>query len=93
MIDIFKPVKLVNPQPGEEKLVFQIVSFNEAKERRYIKVITRVRNKVIVYFGCFRGYSALQSSYHACTKAVLTSIFQHISNTPLILISTDIVHK
>ena len=39
MIDIFKPVKFVNPQPGEEKLVFQIVNFNKETERCYIKVI------------------------------------------------------
>ena len=42
MIDIFKPVKLVNPQPGEEKLVFQIVNFNEATERCYIKLINQL---------------------------------------------------
>ena len=42
MIDILKPVKLVNPQPGEEKLVFQIVNFNEATERCYIKLINQL---------------------------------------------------
>lgn len=40
IIDIHKPVKLVNPSSGEENLVFQIANYNEVTERCYIKVIT-----------------------------------------------------
>lgn len=33
MIDITKPVKLKNPQKGEEILVFDVTDFNEVTQR------------------------------------------------------------
>lgn len=38
-IDINNPVKLVNPLPGEEYLIFKITNFNEVTERCYIELI------------------------------------------------------
>lgn len=33
MVDITKPVKLKNPQPGEEILVFVVTDYNEVMQR------------------------------------------------------------
>ena len=32
-IDFSRPVRLTNPQPGEEALVFKIVNYNEVTQR------------------------------------------------------------
>ena len=36
-IEIDKPVKIKNPQKGEESLVFKIVNYNETTGRCYIE--------------------------------------------------------
>lgn len=36
-IDLQKPVKLVNPQQGEEKLIYKVVNFNEVTNSCYIE--------------------------------------------------------
>jgi len=36
-IDFQKPVKLINPQQGEDELIFKVVSFNEVNNRCYIE--------------------------------------------------------
>ena len=38
-LDIKKPVKLVNPQEGEEKLVFRVTNYNEETKRCHIQEI------------------------------------------------------
>ncbi len=39
-LDITKPVKLKNPQAGEENLIFQVTNFNEVTNRCYIEPIS-----------------------------------------------------
>lgn len=41
-IDITQPVKLKNPQKGEEKLIFRIANLNEVTNRCYIELITSI---------------------------------------------------
>lgn len=36
-LDITKPVKFINPQPGEEELIYRIVNLNEATRKCYIE--------------------------------------------------------
>ena len=38
-IDFTKPVRLKNPQPGEEKLKYKVVNFNEITNHVYIELI------------------------------------------------------
>jgi hypothetical protein len=38
-IDLSKHVKLKNPQPGEENLIFNVSNFNEVTNRCYIDAI------------------------------------------------------
>ncbi len=38
-IDISKPVKLRNPEEGEENLIFKIVNYNEGTRRCYIEPV------------------------------------------------------
>jgi hypothetical protein len=38
-IDITKPVKFKNPEPGEEKLIFNVTNYNEETQRCYIKPV------------------------------------------------------
>lgn len=39
-LDITKPVRLKNPQAGEENLLFQVTNFNEVTNRCYIEPIS-----------------------------------------------------
>jgi hypothetical protein len=39
MLDITKLVKLRNPEAGEEKLVYNVINFNEVTERCYIELV------------------------------------------------------
>ena len=39
-LDLTKPVKLKNPQSGEENLIFRIANFNEVTNRCYIEPVT-----------------------------------------------------
>lgn len=41
-LDITKPVKLKNPQPGEENIIFKITNYNEVYNRCYIMPITPI---------------------------------------------------
>lgn len=36
-IDLNKPVKFKNPQPGEEKIIFSVTNYNEVTSRCYIQ--------------------------------------------------------
>lgn len=36
-IDISKPVKFKNPQPGEENLIYNVTNFNDVTMRCYIQ--------------------------------------------------------
>jgi hypothetical protein len=38
-IDISKPVRLINPEKGEENLVFKVTNYNEETQRCYISPI------------------------------------------------------
>lgn len=38
-IDLSKPVKFKNPQPGEEDLIFNVTNYNEVTKRCYIQVL------------------------------------------------------
>jgi len=38
-IDLSKPVKYKNPQPGEENLIFKVSNFNEVSNRCYIDAL------------------------------------------------------
>jgi len=38
-VDISKPVKFKDPQPGEENLIFTITNYNEITNRCYIQVL------------------------------------------------------
>jgi len=40
ILDITKPVRLKNPQAGEENLIFQVTNFNEVTNRCYIEPIS-----------------------------------------------------
>ena len=44
IIDFTKPVKLVDPQPGEESLLYRVVNYNEVTERVIIEVIDTESN-------------------------------------------------
>ena len=37
MIDIEKPVKLKQPEQGEEKIIYKVVNYNEETQRCYIE--------------------------------------------------------
>ena len=37
--DLTKPVKLRNPEKGEENLVYNVVNYNEVTERVYIELV------------------------------------------------------
>lgn len=39
-LDLAKPVKFKNPQPGEENLVYKINNFNDVTNRCYIEPLT-----------------------------------------------------
>jgi len=39
-LDLSKPVKLKNPQLGEESLIFRVTNFNEVTNRCYIEPVT-----------------------------------------------------
>ena len=39
-LDFANPVKLKNPQPGEENLTYQVTNFNEVTNRCYIQLVT-----------------------------------------------------
>ena len=39
-LDLSKPVKLKNPQSGEENLIFRIANFNDVTNRCYIEPVT-----------------------------------------------------
>lgn len=39
-LDLSKPVKLKNPRPGEENLIFRVANFNEVSNRCYIELVT-----------------------------------------------------
>ena len=38
-LDTSKPVKLVNPQPGEENIIYIITNYNEVTRRCYIQPV------------------------------------------------------
>ena len=38
-LDLSKPVKLKNPQSGEENLIFRVADFNEITNRCYIEPV------------------------------------------------------
>ncbi len=38
-LDFSKPVKLKNPEAGEEKLIFRVTNYNEVTNRCYIELI------------------------------------------------------
>jgi hypothetical protein len=38
-IDLSKPVKFKNPQPGEENLTYKVTNINEVTNRCYIEVV------------------------------------------------------
>ena len=39
-LDLTKPVKLKNPQPGEVNLIFRVANFNEVTNRCYIEPVS-----------------------------------------------------
>jgi len=39
-LDLTKPVKLKNPQSGEENLIFRVTNFNEVTSRCYIEPVS-----------------------------------------------------
>jgi hypothetical protein len=39
-LDLTKPVKLKNPQSGEENLIFRVANFNEVTNRCYIEPVS-----------------------------------------------------
>lgn len=39
MIDLNKNVKLKNPEPGEEDIIYRVVNYNEMTKRCYIEPI------------------------------------------------------
>lgn len=38
-LDITKPVRFINPQPGEEELIYRVVNHNELTLKCYIEPI------------------------------------------------------
>lgn len=38
-LNMAEPVKLVNPEPGEENIIYIITNYNEVKERCYIEAV------------------------------------------------------
>lgn len=42
LLDITRPVKLKNPQKGEENLIFKVVNFNDVTNRCYIELISKL---------------------------------------------------
>lgn len=38
-IELHQLVKLINPAPGEEELIYEVVNINEANDRCYIEPI------------------------------------------------------
>ena len=39
-LDLSKPVKLKNPQSGEENQIYRVANFNEVTNRCYIELVT-----------------------------------------------------
>ena len=39
-LDIARPVRFKNPQPGEEDLIFRVTNYNEVTNRCYIEPIS-----------------------------------------------------